>query len=62
VILADEPTSQLDRQNAKLVMECLVEAAESGRIVVVVTHDVDAVPAAANRLELTRTGLVKREG
>jgi ABC-type lipoprotein export system ATPase subunit len=40
VILADEPTNQLDRDNARRVMRLLFEsAAVDQRIVIVVTHD-----------------------
>ncbi|MGN8552197.1 UNVERIFIED_CONTAM: ATP-binding cassette domain-containing protein [Microbacterium sp. SLM126] len=39
VILADEPTGQLDSRNTALVADALRELAEDGRIVVVATHD-----------------------
>ena len=40
VILADEPTGQLDRQNSQLIMNHFEEIAASGRTaVVIVTHD-----------------------
>jgi len=40
VVLADEPTGQLDRRNGQLVMEHLVRlAAEGETAVVIVTHD-----------------------
>lgn len=47
VILADEPTGQLDRTNGALVIDVLLAAADhSGAAVVVATHD----PAVADRL------------
>lgn len=39
VILADEPTGNLDRENAELVLDALASAARSGRTVVIATHD-----------------------
>jgi len=40
VILCDEPTSSLDSENGRMVMELLRRAAgQSGRVVLVVTHD-----------------------
>ena len=39
VILADEPTGNLDRDNATAVLRVLRQAASTGRTVVVATHD-----------------------
>lgn len=39
IILADEPTGNLDRANADLVLDALTAAASQGRTVVVATHD-----------------------
>jgi putative ABC transport system ATP-binding protein len=39
VLLADEPTGALDSQNGARVMELLRGAADSGKAVIVVTHD-----------------------
>lgn len=39
VVLADEPTGNLDRDNATLVLDALAEASASGRTVVIATHD-----------------------
>lgn len=39
VILADEPTGNLDRGNAELVLHALTSAAQSGCTVVIATHD-----------------------
>jgi len=58
VILADEPTNQLDRVNARLVMSTLVEQArDQNRSAVVVTHDRDSVPSDARILRLDESGL-----
>jgi putative ABC transport system ATP-binding protein len=39
VLLADEPTSELDRSTRDVVMDLLRERADAGAIVVVATHD-----------------------
>ena len=39
VILADEPTGNLDRDNAAAVLRVLRRAAQAGRTVVIATHD-----------------------
>ncbi len=38
-ILADEPTGNLDRDNAEVVLRVLRRAAQAGRTVVIATHD-----------------------
>ncbi|KAB2342723.1 ABC transporter ATP-binding protein [Actinomadura rudentiformis] len=62
LLLADEPTSQLDRASATAVIELLRDAAsESGTTVVVVTHD-PAVGTAFDRSLTIRDGRVGSEG
>lgn len=39
LVLADEPTGNLDRGNAERVLEALRSAADQGRTVVIATHD-----------------------
>jgi len=39
LLLADEPTGNLDEQNAKVVLRCLTEFARDGGAVLVVTHE-----------------------
>jgi len=55
VLLADEPTSELDEANRDHVMAELRVAADAGTIVVVATHD-PAVVAAADRHYLLDEG------
>lgn len=47
VILADEPTGNLDRASAKLVVETFLNLNKAGHTIVVVTHD----PEVANCME-----------
>jgi len=39
LILADEPTGSLDKDNARKVMEILEELKNEGKTVIVVSHD-----------------------
>lgn len=39
LILADEPTGNLDSANASIVLDCLADFAASGKAVLMVTHD-----------------------
>lgn len=39
IVLADEPTGSLDRENAEIVMHLLMELHESGKTIILVTHD-----------------------
>lgn len=39
IILADEPTGNLDKSNSKLVLDILKEQSEKGVCVIIVTHD-----------------------
>ena len=52
LILADEPTGNLDRENAEIVIESLVEFANTGGSVLLVTHDAYAVQHATKTLHL----------
>ncbi len=52
VLLADEPTSDLDGHNREVVMAALREAADRGAVVVLATHDPEAAAAADAELAL----------
>ena len=55
VLLADEPTGNLDPASAELVLGLLRDAAADGRAVVLVTHE-QAATAAADRVLVLREG------
>ena len=55
VLLADEPTGNLDPTSAQLVLGLLRDAAADGRAVVLVTHE-QAATAAADRVLVLRDG------
>jgi putative ABC transport system ATP-binding protein len=52
ILLADEPTSELDEFNRELVMAVLHEVADGGAIVVVASHDPAVVNAADGHITL----------
>ena len=58
VILADEPTGQLDSATGMQIMEMLKEINSKGTTVIVVTHDV-RVAAMADRIIYMEDGKVK---
>ena len=60
VLLADEPTGQLDSKTGVAVMELLKSLNEQGITVVVVTHD-DKVAAYANRIITVSDGQILDE-
>lgn len=52
VILADEPTGNLDSKTGRRIVELLLQLARQGRTVVVVTHDRSIARLADKRMEL----------
>jgi len=52
ILLADEPTGQLDASNTRSVVQALRRAAEAGKIVVVATHDPIVVDACDSAIDL----------
>jgi ABC-type lipoprotein export system ATPase subunit len=57
VVLADEPTGNLDPAAARVVLDVLRQVAAEGRAVVLVTHE-DAATAAATRVLQLRDGVL----
>ena len=57
VLLADEPTGQLDSATSKEIMELISQINRQGRTVILVTHDVATAACAQRRIELN-DGLV----
>ncbi|MCA9072408.1 MAG: ATP-binding cassette domain-containing protein, partial [Planctomycetaceae bacterium] len=55
VLLADEPTGNLDQENAEIVLGHLAKFAADGGAVLMVTHDPEAAKR-AQRIETIRDG------
>jgi ABC-type lipoprotein export system ATPase subunit len=58
LLLADEPTGNLDRDNADAVLAALAEFARAGGAVLLVTHD-ESVRSVAQRCVRLRNGRVE---
>jgi ABC-type lipoprotein export system ATPase subunit len=58
LLLADEPTGNLDRENADIVLNCLADFAAEGGAVLLVTHDAAAAARASRVLPMSRGKLV----
>ncbi len=56
IILADEPTGNLDWQNKELVLQILKRMNEQGKTIVVVTHDPAICRHAARQIDLGERG------
>ncbi|MCP2013887.1 putative ABC transport system ATP-binding protein [Deinococcus sp. HSC-46F16] len=61
VLLADEPTGNLDTRTGERVLELLTAPAREGRTVVLITHDRDVAALADHTLRV-RDGVVTAEG
>jgi putative ABC transport system ATP-binding protein len=57
LLLADEPTSNLDPDTALILVDRLQRVNERGTTVVLVTHDPQAAPAGSQSIELLRGSL-----
>ena len=61
LLLADEPTSQLDAESGLAVLELLKEASLSGTTVVLATHDTSAAAVADHQVVLADGKIVARQ-
>jgi putative ABC transport system ATP-binding protein len=61
VILADEPTGNLDPETSQQIIGFLEEFNEEGRTIVMVTHDPRAARRAKRLLKLTRGAIISAE-
>ena len=62
VILADEPTGNLDTATSVQIMNLLTELNSQGRTILMVTHEEDVAAFAKSRIVLRDGRIVKREG
>jgi len=60
ILLADEPTGNLDSTNAKLIAELFSKLNQKGRTIVMVTHNME-MASYARRIIYLRDGMIERE-
>jgi len=60
IILADEPTGNLDTKTSRVVMDTLSELNEQGHTIILITHEMD-VANCANRIIHVRDGLIEKD-
>ncbi len=58
MILADEPTGNLDRTSGEIVLEALLKLNASGRTVIIITHDPYVASLAGRRIRISEGSLV----
>ena len=61
LLLADEPTGNLDPQNAQEIMELLVEIQKRGTTVIVVTHNKEIVNQMGKRVIALNEGAIHHD-
>jgi cell division transport system ATP-binding protein len=61
LILADEPTGNLDPETSKGIMDLLFEIAKSGRAVVMATHDYNMIKEYPGRILMFGDGIVSKK-
>jgi iron complex transport system ATP-binding protein len=62
ILLLDEPTSHLDLANARRILKVLHSLKESGKTIVLTTHDPNAAAAVADWVILLREGRIAASG
>ena len=61
LILADEPTGNLDPQNRDIILNLLQHEHENGRAVVMITHDIDVAKNANTVLQIKNGKLLQQK-
>lgn len=61
IILADEPTGSLDEKNAEQIVSILREIANLGKIVIMVTHSMDATSKCDRCITIDRGNIIHDE-
>ncbi len=62
ILVCDEPTGNLDPENAIQIMEIITEINEAGTTVLMATHDVGIVNKYKHRVVLMKNGRISNEG
>lgn len=62
VLLADEPTGNLDRENGEMIMKILRELNEEGMTIIMVTHDLELAAMADRCIRMADGNIITQEG
>ena len=62
IIIMDEPTSSLDSNAGKEIMNLVCELKEEGKIVIVISHDTDLCYEYADRVVVMHEGKILKDG
>jgi lipoprotein-releasing system ATP-binding protein len=62
VVLADEPTGNLDKRNSELVADILQQLASGGQTIVIVTHDLSLASRARRQIRMEDGNIVGDSG
>jgi putative ABC transport system ATP-binding protein len=60
LVLADEPTGNLDEHNVELIANCFTEENRAGRTLVIVTHDRALLDISTRQIHLETGRLVRQ--
>lgn len=60
LVIADEPTSNLDPENAKIIMESFKKLSDQGTTVLISTHNLDFISYADRCFEMTKGVLAEK--
>ncbi len=60
ILLADEPTGNLDRKSSKTVMETFISLNKMGQTIIIVTHDPE-IASCTNKILIIRDGVIVAE-
>lgn len=61
ILLADEPTGNLDRENTAYIMELFEEMHESGQTIIMVTHDSEIAQSCSRNIILADGKIIQNE-
>lgn len=60
VILADEPTGNLDTKNGKMIIDFLKELNKKGKTIIMITHDKDLALSHADKIYWLKDGKIEK--
>lgn len=62
ILIADEPTTALDATVQTRILDLLAEIKESGRAIILVSHDLSVVARMADRIAVMKNGVILEQG